>query len=68
MTRFEEWWEGTENPARNLPESTQIQVKPYMRAAFNGGIYMEKKRREEKDRITNDAILEARNMFREKPL
>lgn len=67
MTRFETWWESEQNPARNLPESTQLQVKPYMRAAFNGGIYTEKKRREERERITDDAVEQARNMFRSVP-
>ena len=39
MARFKTWWESKENPALSLPESTQLQIKPYMRAAFNGGVH-----------------------------
>lgn len=37
MSKFDEWWDGETNPALNMPESAQTQIKPFMRAAFNAG-------------------------------
>lgn len=37
MAGFREWWGGADNPARGLPQSTQVQIMDYMSAAFKGG-------------------------------
>jgi hypothetical protein len=37
MSKFDEWWNSDENSARGLPETTAIQIKPFMRDAFNAG-------------------------------
>lgn len=38
MSKFDDWWNNPElNPVHNVPESTQLQIKGFMRAAFNAG-------------------------------
>ena len=37
MSKFDEWWSGDLNPVRKMPETTQYQIKDFMRQAFNAG-------------------------------
>lgn len=64
MTAFAKWWESADNPCRDLPSSTREQMKDYMRAAFAAG-----KKDERNKRIVREAdFIDARNMFKSKPL
>lgn len=37
MNSFSEWWRDWETRMSHVPESTRIQLKPFMAAAFAGG-------------------------------
>jgi hypothetical protein len=37
VSKFDDWWNSNENPVRDTPESTRIQMKPFLREAFNAG-------------------------------
>jgi hypothetical protein len=43
VSKFDRWWDSDENPCRDLPESTRVQVKYFVRAAFDAGREAEKK-------------------------
>lgn len=64
MTPFNRWWGSSDNPARTLPETTQDQVKAYMRSAFAAGVKSERNKRV----FTEADIIEARDMFKDPPL
>jgi len=38
MSRFDQWWDTGDHMARHLPDSTKVQIKDYLREAFNAGI------------------------------
>ena len=47
MSRFDKWWSSDDCPARQLPETTQTQIKWYLREAFAAGLAAAKKKEPE---------------------